>query len=176
MSDQSGSELGKAAIPPRAHGAGRSARHAQSVTRARLAVTRNTVLAAIVALGCVLVVLVAFNRPLVYRIFPWTEPAAEPAQPGQSPSTEGIYWADTPDGHQVLVADPTLRPDLYVTIEFTWACGHQGSFVPAEEGQYAMYFPQKEKAKLEGMLCPKCRQALEYLEKKKQAEQDAAGR
>jgi hypothetical protein len=73
----------------------------------------------------------------------------------------------------MLVADPTLRPDLYVEIEFTYACGCKGSFIPAHEGQFEMYYPQKAKEQREQQICPKCRQALQYLEEKEKAENGA---
>lgn len=83
------------------------------VRRARLAVLRNVGLAAVIALGCVLLVLLVFNRPLVYRIFPWAEPQADAIDPiDVTARDEGIYWVDIGDGVQMLVADPTLRPDL----------------------------------------------------------------
>ncbi len=139
------------------------------IRRARLAVLRNVGLAAVIALGCVLLVLLVFNRPLVYRIFPWAEPQPDVIDPFDVPARdEGIYWTETKEGFQMLVADPTLRPDLYVTIEFTYACGCKGSFIPAYGDQYEMLYPERAKAKYEQLICPKCRKALEYLEDKEQ--------
>ena len=126
--------------------------------RAVGAVIKNTVLALIIAAGCVMIILLVFNRPLVYRIFPWVEPTpVEEVSPD-----EGIYMVTT-DRMQMIVADPTLRPDLYVAVEFTWACGCKGSFVPAHEGQYAMYHPEEVKKRREQSICPKCRKKQEQL-------------
>jgi len=163
--------------------------------RARLAVTRNIGLATIVGLGCVLIVLLVFNRPLVYRIFPWSEPGLEqvwPTAPTEVklpvdqvmdvwvPVTEadlgpGVYTAETADGMQIQVVDPTLRPDLYLTIEFTYACGCPGSFIPAYEGPYEQAYPERAKAQREKLICFKCRKALEYLEDKEKAAGDKSG-
>lgn len=182
MGNNADSELKQAQPPRKAGTVYQPGRTQDAIRRAKLAVVRNTVFAAIVALGCVLIVLLVFNRPLVYRIFPWAEPSLgiepgagiEPSmQTGMSgppAPQEGIYWVEYPNGPTMLVADPTLRPDLYVTIEFTYACGCQGSFIPAHEGQFEMYYPQKAKEQREKQICPKCQQALKYLEEKEKAE------
>jgi hypothetical protein len=129
MGDQTEHGLSRPAGVPERPAPQQESRSRDSVRRAKLAVIRNTVFAAIVALGVVLIVLLAFNRPLVYRVFPWAEPspaaapdvAIEPT--GPPAAEEGIYWVEAPNGPTMLVADPTLRPDLYVEIEFTYACG-----------------------------------------------------
>jgi hypothetical protein len=190
MMEQESQQTVKAPAPAQAGREGpgpAGAATAAAEQRARLAVTRNVGLAAIVALGCVLLVLIVFNRPLVYRIFPWSEPGLEQVWPTAPASVkpngtgrpdmvslepeEGVYWAETVDGRQIEVVDPTLRPDLYVTIEFTYACGCPGSFVPAYEGPYERQYPERAKAQREQMICRKCQQALKYLEDKEKAEE-----
>jgi len=140
--------------------------------RAKLAVVRNVAMSVVIVLGCVLLVLLATNRPLVYKIFPWVEPQV--VEETVSPD-EGIYTvvSNPEDGYRgmsVEVVDPTLRPDLYVTIEFTYACGCPGSFVPAHGGYMEKHFPQETKAAREQMICYKCRQKLEYLEQREKLE------
>jgi hypothetical protein len=152
-------------VPKR--GDGRLRRTGFHYALARLAVARNLVVAAAVAVMCLGVVGLTLWAAGVQRTAQakpeWLpelpQGPAEPEEPLFEQYQLGEY------GPTLYMVDPNEHPELYVPVVFAYKCGHTGRFTPADN-QGSAYDPAGYKAKLEQRLCPACQAQEDYKAKR----------
>lgn len=144
---------------------------------ARLAVARNLAVAAAIAAICVGAVGLALWAAGAKRR---ADVTAVPGLPGglvghAAPVPEDRLFKSYQigsEGATIYLVDPNQHSELYVTVQYKYKCGHEGSFIPAYS-QFIAYDPAGYKAKLEQRLCPACQAQAEYRARKAQYRQAA---
>jgi hypothetical protein len=137
---------------------------AQVLRLSRLAVLRNLSVIGIVATGAVSVVLLVLLKDGRSPATARTQAAMPPGTPLPEPNPEGLLLKDNSAYFAFDPLNPGLlvKPELYVETPFTYACGHEGKFVPADYGILGERTPEKLLAELQASVCYKCRELLEY--------------
>lgn len=148
-------------------------------------------IALLLALMVVLIVFVSIPRMRTQAAAGAAQPTGQDAAnfPPGIPTADGQLVGDLPahivsnkDGETVIMVgqpdpkliNPILTPELFYKYEFVHSCGHGGEFIPAKTSNSAMADPEKFKAGLEQTVCGKCRELIDYKEKKKELEQSSS--
>ena len=137
---------------------------------ARLAVTRNLVVAAAIAamcVGAVGVTLWAINaKQNTSADVAHQFPGAYTVQPDiPAPGLGDVQIQPGSFYPSMMAVDFNQYPELYVPVEFTYKCGHEDQFTPADS-QFSALDPAGYKAKLEQRLCPACQAQADYRSRK----------
>ncbi|UNM09934.1 MAG: hypothetical protein H7A35_07690 [Planctomycetales bacterium] len=145
---------------------------------ARIFVIRNVLTALLMALMIVLIVFVSIPRMRAQVSRGNALPTGDDLQTGDQPVhvvrpkvSQTVIYVSEPDPKSV---NPKLKRVVVDKGEFSYACGHVGEFIPSHPSNPAMADPLKYQAQQELRICWKCRELLEYSEKKQEPDQASA--